>query len=92
MNFNRREWLQVTGAGSAGALLSGLGLPALAQAPLENLNIITGFAAGGTSDAICRRVGTKLAAYAKAVVVENRTGAAGRSPSTTSRAARPMAR
>ncbi|GAO72151.1 MULTISPECIES: Bug family tripartite tricarboxylate transporter substrate binding protein [Comamonas] len=77
MNFNRREWLQAAGAGSAGALLSGLGLPALAQAPLENLNIITGFAAGGTSDAICRRVGTKLAAYAKAVVVENRTGAGG---------------
>ena len=37
MNFNRREWLQAAGAGSAGALLSGLGLPALAQAPLENL-------------------------------------------------------
>jgi tripartite-type tricarboxylate transporter receptor subunit TctC len=60
-----------------GSAAFGPGLPALAQAPLENLNIITGFAAGGTSDAICRRVGTKLAAYAKAVVVENRTGAGG---------------
>lgn len=77
MNFNRRQWLQAAGAGSAGALLSGIAMQVQAQAQLENLNIITGFAAGGTSDAICRRVGTKLGGYAKAVVVENRTGAGG---------------
>jgi tripartite-type tricarboxylate transporter receptor subunit TctC len=50
----------------------------MAQAQLETARIITGFAAGGTSDTICRRVATKLAPdYAKAAVVENRTGAGG---------------
>ena len=78
MTLNRREWLGAAGAGGAGALLASLGMQAHAQAALESLNIITGFAAGGTSDAICRRVGTQLApGYAKIAVVENRTGAGG---------------
>lgn len=78
MSIDRRELLGATGAS---ALLAALGLPgqALAQAaPLESLNIITGYVAGGTSDAICRRVATRLVpAYAKTAVVENRTGAGG---------------
>ncbi len=76
MNIDRRQWL---GTAGAGALLASLGQQAWAQAqgPIETLNIITGFAAGGTSDAICRRVGTKLSGYAKTAVVENRTGAGG---------------
>lgn len=78
MTMNRREWLGAAGAGGAGALLASLGMQAHAQAALESLNIITGFAAGGTSDAICRRVATHLApGYAKTAVVENRTGAGG---------------
>ncbi len=77
MTFNRRQWLQTAGAGSAASLLAGIGLQAHAQAQVETLNIITGFAAGGTSDAICRRVATKLSGYAKTAVVENRTGAGG---------------
>ena len=77
MSMNRRQILQATGAASATALLSSLGTQAYAQAQIESLNIITGFAAGGTSDAICRRVATKLSGYAKTSVVENRTGAGG---------------
>ncbi|MCD2514510.1 Bug family tripartite tricarboxylate transporter substrate binding protein [Comamonas endophytica] len=78
MTMNRREWLGAAGAGGAGALLASLGMQAHAQAALESLNIVTGFAPGGTSDAICRRVGTHLApGYAKTAVVENRTGAGG---------------
>ncbi len=75
MNFNRRQLLQTTGAS---ALLAGLGQHAFAQAGIETATIVTGFAAGGTSDTICRRVAQKMQPdYAKAVVVENRTGAGG---------------
>lgn len=75
MNFTRRHVIQSAGAS---ALLASLGQQVMAQAPLENLKIVTGFAAGGTSDNTCRRVGTRLTgSYAKSVVVENKTGAGG---------------
>ncbi|MDM0077665.1 Bug family tripartite tricarboxylate transporter substrate binding protein [Variovorax sp. J2P1-59] len=75
MNFTRRSLLQTTGAS---ALLASIGQQAFAQATIETARIITGFAAGGTSDTTCRRLATKLAPdYAKTVVVENRTGAGG---------------
>jgi tripartite-type tricarboxylate transporter receptor subunit TctC len=75
MTIARRQFVQAAGAS---ALLAGLGQRAWAQAQLENARIITGFAAGGTSDTICRRVAQKLQGdYAKAAVVENRTGAGG---------------
>lgn len=75
MNFNRRQLLQTAGAS---ALLAGIGQRAFAQAALESTTIVTGFAAGGTSDTICRRVAQKLQpAFARAAVVENRTGAGG---------------
>ena len=71
MPLNRRQWL------GAGALLTCLGTQAQA-AMLESVNIITGFAVGGTADAICRQVAAQLApGYAKKAMVENRTGAAG---------------
>lgn len=73
--IHRRQLLQ---AGGASALLGALGHNAFAQAALESATIVTGFAAGGTSDTICRRTAQKLQpGYAKAVVVENRTGAGG---------------
>ncbi|MBO9514542.1 MAG: Bug family tripartite tricarboxylate transporter substrate binding protein [Variovorax sp.] len=75
MILTRRSLLQTTGAT---ALLASLGQQAFAQVGLENARIITGFAAGGTSDTTCRRLATRLAPdYAKAVVVDNRTGAGG---------------
>jgi tripartite-type tricarboxylate transporter receptor subunit TctC len=75
MILTRRSLLQTTGAG---ALLAGIGQQAFAQSSLEVARLITGFAAGGTSDTICRRVATQLApGYAKTAVVENRTGAGG---------------
>lgn len=74
MSMSRRQVIQSAGAS---ALLASIGQAAWAQA-LENLKIVTGFAAGGTSDTLCRRVGTKLAPdYAKTAVVENKTGAGG---------------
>jgi tripartite-type tricarboxylate transporter receptor subunit TctC len=74
MTISRRQVIQSAGAS---ALLASIGQAAWAQA-LDNLKIVTGFAAGGTSDTLCRRTGIKLAPdYAKSVQVENRTGAGG---------------
>lgn len=72
--FSRRQFVQAAGVG---ALLASVGQQALAQAQIENLRIVTGFAAGGTSDAMCRRVASKLGSYAKTTVVDNKTGAGG---------------
>ena len=77
MTFTRRQILQTT---SASALMASLGQNVFAQATtnIETATIVTGFAAGGTSDTTCRRLATKLGGdYAKTVVVENRTGAGG---------------
>ncbi|MFZ5565720.1 MAG: Bug family tripartite tricarboxylate transporter substrate binding protein [Pseudomonadota bacterium] len=75
MSIQRRHLIQSTGAA---ALLASIGQQAWAQAQIDTLKIVTGFAAGGTSDNTCRRVGTGLTGtYAKTVVVENRTGAGG---------------
>ena len=75
MSISRRHVIQSAGAA---ALLAGIGQQAMAQAQIDTLKIITGFAAGGTSDNTCRRVGTRLTGtYAKTVVVEYKTGAGG---------------
>ncbi len=74
MSITRRQVIQ---SASASAFLATLGQTAFAQA-IDNLKIITGFAAGGTSDTLCRRVATRMApGYANTAVVENRTGAGG---------------
>jgi tripartite-type tricarboxylate transporter receptor subunit TctC len=87
MTFSRRQVLQSAGAS---AFLASLGQSAFAQAQLENTKIITGFAAGGTSDTICRRVAQKLQGdFAKTAVVENKTGAGGQIAVQTVKAAAP---
>ena len=73
--ISRRDAIQLAGAS---ALLATVGQRAFAQAQLETVRLITGFAAGGTSDTTCRRVATRLAPdYARTAVVENKTGAGG---------------
>jgi tripartite-type tricarboxylate transporter receptor subunit TctC len=75
MIFSRRNVLQSAGAS---ALLAAIGRQAFAQSQLDSVRLITGFAAGGTSDTTCRRVATRLAPeYARTAVVENKTGAGG---------------
>lgn len=87
MTITRRQALQSTGAA---ALLAAIGRDAFAQAQVETAKIITGFAAGGTSDTICRRVAQRLQGdYAKAAVVENKTGAGGQIAVQTVKAAAP---
>jgi len=74
MRISRRHVLQTAGTS---ALLTTLGQPARAQS-LESVKLVTGFAPGGTSDTICRRVADKLrGSYARSAVVENKTGAGG---------------
>jgi len=71
--LNRRQLLQAAASAS-------IALPwmARAQALPETARIYVGFAAGGTVDVTARRTADKLReAYAKSVVVENRTGAGG---------------
>ena len=74
MTISRRQVLHTAGAS---ALLASIGRSAWAQS-IETAKIVTGFAAGGTSDAICRRVAEKIRpGYAKNAFVENKTGASG---------------
>ena len=72
MKNDRRRALKF--AGASAFMLAG-GRYACAQ-DVDTLRIVTGYVAGGTSDALCRRVASKLSpGYARATVVENRTGA-----------------
>ena len=73
--MQRRRFISAT----AGALALPQ-LPAFAQAAvLENARVLCGFPAGGTTDAVSRRVADKLrSGYAKVALVENKPGAGGR--------------
>ncbi|TFZ06731.1 twin-arginine translocation signal domain-containing protein [Ramlibacter henchirensis] len=87
MTIDRRRFIQA----SAAALAAAAGAaPAFGQAPPETARIILGFAPGGTIDLTGRRVADKLQpSYAKAVVVENRTGAGGQIAAQAVRTAAP---
>ncbi len=88
-SFNRRQVLQSAGAA---AFMASLGQSVWAQASQPELvKLITGFAAGGTSDTTCRRVAQAMqtAGFAKSVVVENKTGAGGQIAVSTVKAAAP---
>jgi len=72
--MNRRHWL--IGATAAAALL---GSANLASAQSNTIRIIFPYAAGGTGDATVRLLADKMStALNQPVVVENRTGGAGR--------------
>jgi len=74
--MQRRQLLR----GAAGAVLVPAGWPVDAQAPAAGpVRIIIGFAAGGGVDALARLVAERLKdALGRQVIVENKTGAAGR--------------
>lgn len=73
--MNRRQFVA---AGSVGAL--GWPLFASAADPLASARVLCGFPAGGTTDAVSRRIAEKLqgGGYAKVALVENKPGAGGR--------------
>ena len=73
--MQRRQFVAATAA-TAGMLA--LPQRALAQA-LETTRVLCGFPAGGTTDAVSRRVADKLRpGYAKVALVENKPGGGGR--------------
>ena len=74
MPTSRRHFV---GGAAACALLGSFARPGGAQT-LDATRILIGFAPGGTIDLVGRRVADKLhPGYAKAAIVENRTGAGG---------------
>ena len=71
--LNRRQLIAASGLGAVG-----ISVPASAQA-LSSAKVLCGFPAGGTTDAVSRRVAEKLqGGYAKVALVENKPGAGGR--------------
>jgi len=84
--MNRRSVIQSMGTvGALGALT-----PAMAQGS-GVFKVINGFPAGGVVDTVSRRVGEGMvvAGYANSVVVDNRSGAAGRIACTAVKASAP---
>jgi tripartite-type tricarboxylate transporter receptor subunit TctC len=78
MSLNRRHFIAGTAAGTG---LSALGWPLWAQAQaIETVKVLCGYPAGGTTDAVSRRVAEKLQSggYAKVALVDNKAGASGR--------------
>lgn len=74
MQHNRRHLLK---AGLGTALLSAGG-HSIAQPTVDTARILVGFPAGGTPDAVSRRLAEKMApGYAPSVIVDNRAGAGG---------------
>src|ERR1700712_5033908 len=75
MKLTRRHLMQTT---CATALLGSIGKLAFAQANTETATIVTGFAAGGSADAISRRGAQKISpGFAGRALVKNRPGAGG---------------
>ena len=85
MKTSRRDMLQLALAGVAGSL------PLIGRTQsIETAKILTGFAAGGTVDTLARRVAAQLnGSYAKAAVVDTRTGAGGQIAISALKAAAP---
>lgn len=76
---NRREFLCATSA--LAGIASGLISPAMAAEsdPIALLKVLFGYPPGGAGDVITRGIGQRITgSYAKAVIVENKPGAAGR--------------
>ena len=74
--MDRRGFLKAHAGGALVALMSAAALPAAAQATGR---VVIGFAPGGSVDALARMVAEAVqAAGGRTMIVENRTGAAGR--------------
>lgn len=75
--IDRRQFLAYGGAAAAAGFGLAPGL-SLAQS-LDTARVLCGFPAGGTTDAVSRRVADKLrGSYARVAMVENKPGAGGR--------------
>lgn len=85
-HFTRRNFIH---AGAGAVLLASIPCGAKAQTKPDTLRILCGYPPGSPPDFVARHVGEKLAGvYAKTVVIENKTGAAGRLAVEACKAAR----
>lgn len=76
-DINRRSAVKAA-LGASGLLALGV-MPSFAQTMTESARIVVGFPPGGAPDLIARRLAEQLTGkLAKAVIVDNRPGAAGR--------------
>lgn len=77
--LQRRAFLKTAAAAATAASTAFPATHLFAQSmQLDMARIVTGFAAGGTSDTLCRRLAARMTGgYARSVIVENRTGAGG---------------
>ena len=79
MNHTRRAVLKTGLAATAAAWSASSPMNVFAQSLPENARILVGYPAGGGIDLIARRIAEQLVGkLAKAVIVDNRPGAAGR--------------
>lgn len=76
---SRRSFVRASGAAASLAILGAGGGASAQDGALEAVRILTGYPAGGTSDALCRRIaeGISGTAYAKTAQVDNRSGDGG---------------
>lgn len=88
--YSRRELLKKGSAAAAGLLAWGAGPPALAQSPMEQVNVLCTGPAGSIPDIVARRVAEQLVGrHAQRAVVENRPGAAGQIAVNALKSSRP---
>ena len=86
MFTDRRQFL---GLATGSAILSLSGVPAYSQAS-ATVKVLSGYPPGGTTDTVARRVSERMRlSYAKGIVVETKTGAAGQIAITALKAAPP---
>ena len=78
MQHSRRTFVKMSGSVAVYAEMAGP-LFAAMRPPIDTLKIICGYPAGSPPDMVARQVGERMVgSYAKSVIVDNRTGAAGR--------------
>jgi tripartite-type tricarboxylate transporter receptor subunit TctC len=78
MPCTRRDVLRQTAGGLLGLFPARSGAEAQGTFPTQPIRFVVPFSAGGTADVLARAIGAQLQTrYGYAVVVENRTGAAG---------------
>jgi tripartite-type tricarboxylate transporter receptor subunit TctC len=76
--ITKRHFLSVTCASGIACVLPGIRQAARSQAVRSTAHILVGFPPGGTTDVIARLIASELKNYSSSVIVETRSGAAGR--------------
>jgi tripartite-type tricarboxylate transporter receptor subunit TctC len=76
--ITKRYFLSATCASGLASVLPGIRQAARSQAIRNTTHILVGFPPGGTTDVIARLLASELKNYSPSVIVETRSGAAGR--------------